>query len=215
MSTGCDCSICCCLVGPRETAIPSLSWTYNQVRVSRICSLIMKSTHSLSPSRSIRLAPPGVIRGKRCCDILRIVQLYFFFSGRIALHVCVCDHVVHATRYDCDCFLCNLLRVLIAKVRFVFFCAVSASGSTMFAAASCCLCCSSSRSYVVTQPNRLLMRCAACANGLARSSSCCCGGGGVALAVSADMVRGAPSSGAAWPIKWARMDPVVSFLLAS
>ena len=70
MSTDCGCSTCCCLVDPRDTEIPSLSWTYNQVRVSRICSLIMKSTHSLSPSRSIRLAPPGVIRGKRCCDIL-------------------------------------------------------------------------------------------------------------------------------------------------
>ena len=212
MSTGCGCSTCCCLGGPRDTEIPSLSWTYNQVRVSRICSLIVKSTHSLSPSRSIRLAPPGVIRGKRCCDILRIVQLYFCFSGRMALHVCVCDHVVHATRYDCDFFLCNLLRVLIADVRcFVLLRCVCVGVDDVCRGLvlPSLLLLEEFRELRRTHPNRLWMRCAACAYVAARSCGCCCGGGG---AGSADMVRGAPSSGAAWPIKWARMDP---FLLAS
>ena len=129
-----------------------------------------------------------------------------------ALHEYVCDHVVHVTRYDFHFSSFNLFACIdCGRPLFLFFCVVFASVSTMFAAASCCLCYSSSRSYVVTQPNRLLMRCAACANGLARSSSCCCGSR--SGAASADSVRGAPASGAAWPMNWARI-VALSLLLA-
>ena len=98
----------------------------------------MKSTHSLSPSRSIRLAPPGVIRGKRCCDILSgLSSCTFAFqvggSSRVYLRPCRPCHEVRLSLLLLQLFL----RVLIADVRcFVLLFVVSALELAIAAAAS-------------------------------------------------------------------------------
>ena len=65
MSTGCDCSICCCFVDPREILTPDL-----QPGKSESNMLIDYVKYSFSlPLKEYSLAPPGIMRGKRLFDI--------------------------------------------------------------------------------------------------------------------------------------------------